>query len=73
MRHQFVSPFVGEAAHIAYHFRFLFVNHTLLRTLVQDHFDFLLCHGAFFAFQTDSFLFECGLPEGEGIIHAVKF
>ena len=56
MRHQFVSPFVGEAEHITYHFRFLFVNHTLFRTLMENHFDFLLRHGAFFAFQTDEFI-----------------
>ena len=32
----------------------------LFRTLVQNHFDFLLCHGAFFAFQSDQFIQQAG-------------
>ena len=56
MRHQFVSPFVGEAEHITQHFRLFLVDHSLFGALVENHFDFLLRHGAFFAFQTDEFI-----------------
>ena len=69
--HQVVGALVREAEHVAQHLRFVLVYDALLRTLVQNHFQFFLGHLAFRAFfQANQFVDQLGggaEQEDEGV------
>ena len=61
VRHQVVGTYVREAENITQHFSLFFVDNALLGTLMQNHFQFFLCHLPFFpVFHADKLVCQKG-------------